>query len=130
MSTQFEGILDHQPVTTETMPQMPCLKDVSREWEQDSDLREHMRRSRTILQWDDPEDKKVNIRNADLNFQVLRPLVKRLRDDSGEVGMHALPGLMSQPLGQTLVQVHFKGAYSVNVMQLTPFKPYDVIANK
>ena len=91
-----------------------------------------MRRSRTILQWDDPNDKKVNIRNADLNFLVLKPLVKRLRDDSGDVGMHALSGIMGQLLGQSLVQVHFRRGLLFHICfhSLTPLQAYNFITNK
>ena len=103
------------------MPEMPSLQDVSREWEQEPDLREFMRRSRTILQWDDPRDQKVTIRNADLNFLILKPLVRRLRDDSGDVGMCALPAIMSQLLGQRLVQVHFRrGLVHISLISLPP----------
>ena len=112
-------IISHWP--SETMPEMPSLQDVSREWEQEPDLREFMRRSRTILQWDDPRDQKVTIRNADLNFLILKPLVRRLRDDSGDVGMCALPAIMSQLLGQRLVQVHFRrGLVHISLISLPP----------
>lgn len=78
------------------MAQMPSLHGVSREWEQEGDLREHLCRSKELLQWEDDGDQRVNIRNADLNFLVLKPLAKRLRDDSGEVGMHCLPEIQTQ----------------------------------
>ena len=81
------------------MAQMPCLDCVSREWEQECDLREHLRHSKELLQWEDDGDQRISIRNADLNFFVLKPLAKRLRDDSGEVGMHCLPPIQSQKLG-------------------------------
>ena len=35
------------------MAQMPSLHGVSREWEQEGDLREHLCRSKELLQWED-----------------------------------------------------------------------------
>lgn len=78
---------------------MPSLKDVSREWEREEALRAHVRQCNTLLQWDRMDDKKISIRNADINFLVLRPLAKRLRDSNGEVGMLHLPQIQTQKLG-------------------------------
>lgn len=81
---------------------MPSLKDVSREWEREEALRDHVRRSKTLLQWDRTADKKINIRNAEINYLVLKPLAKRLRDSNGEVGMIHLPQIQTQKLGSIL----------------------------
>ena len=78
------------------MAQMPSLDGVSREWEQESNLREHLRHSKELLQWEDDGDQRISIRNASLNFLVLKPLAKRLRDESGEVGMHCVPQIETQ----------------------------------
>lgn len=78
------------------MEHMPSLNGVSDEWEADANVRENMRRFNTILQWHDFESKKVNLKNAGLNFHSLKPLVQRLLDSKGDVGMHRLPEIMSQ----------------------------------
>ena len=75
------------------------LSPVSREWERDPEVRENIRRTKSLLQWSNPDDARVNIKNAALNYGVLKPLVKRLLDvESGVVGMHALPLIQNQPL--------------------------------
>ena len=76
-----------------------ALHNVAREWERDSDVRECMRKYKSILQWTNPEDPKANIKNAALNYGVLKRLVKRLHDvDTGVLGMHGLPFIQNQPL--------------------------------
>lgn len=78
---------------------MQPLRDVAKEWEGEAPLRDHVRHAHTLLQWKDTNEKKINIRNADLNFLVLKPLARRLKDSTGEVGMHRLPQIQSQKLG-------------------------------
>lgn len=78
------------------MARMPSLREVAREWERDDQLRGHLHRCKSLLQWDDPSTKKINIKNADLNFRALKPLAMRLRDSQGDVGMVCLPQVTSQ----------------------------------
>lgn len=78
------------------MARMPSLREVAREWEKDDQLRGHLHRCKSLLQWHDPSVKKVNIRNADLNYRALKPLAIRLRDSHGDVGMVRLPQLSAQ----------------------------------
>lgn len=80
------------------MGKMPSIGMVSREWDQCEDLRGHFRREKTLLQWDDGDDRKINIANASLNYLALKPLVRRLRDSNGEVGMHSVPQIECQHL--------------------------------
>ena len=76
-----------------------ALHTVARDWENDPDVRDGIRKTKSILQWTNPEDPKVNIKNAALNYGVLKPLVKRLCDvDTGVVGMHTLPVIQNQLL--------------------------------
>ena len=77
---------------------MPSLGMVSREWDQTEDLRDRFRRERNLLQWEDVDDMKINIANASLNYLALKPLVRRLRDSDGNVGMHQLPKIEAQNL--------------------------------
>ena len=80
---------------------MPSLSYLSRDWECSEEIREHVRRSKRILDWDDVKAQKVNIKNADRNFHVLKPLASRLVDSNGEVGMHLLPQIQKQTLDFT-----------------------------
>ena len=77
---------------------MPPLGFVSREWDECGDLRYHFRREKNLLQWEDDDNKKINIANASLNYLALKPLVRRLRDTNGDVGMHQLPKIEWQHL--------------------------------
>lgn len=85
------------------MPQfsgkMPSIKQVAQEWEDQATIREHVRRHKVLLDWQDWDAKKINIKNADLNYGVLKPLASRMRTDTGDVGMHSLPSLEKQTLG-------------------------------
>lgn len=76
---------------------------VAYEWEADAEVRDHFRKAKKLLKkeaWE--ETVKVDIPHAAMNYHVLKPLVKRLRDDSGEVGMHGLPQILTQKLNWIL----------------------------
>lgn len=78
---------------------MPSLEGLAKEWEEDSVMRENLHKSKMFLQkeaWE--ETVKVDIKHATMNFHVLKPLVKKLRDSSGEVGMHGIPEIEKQTL--------------------------------
>lgn len=78
---------------------MPSLALVSKEWEAEPSIRDHLRRFKCLLDWGaDSEGKKVNIKNAPNNYHALAPLAKRLLDSNGEVGMHCIPRIPSQLL--------------------------------
>lgn len=77
---------------------MPSLAYLSRDWECSEEIRDHVRRTKRILDWDDVATQKVNIKNADRNFHVLKPLASRLVDSNGEVGMHVMPTIQKQTL--------------------------------
>ena len=80
---------------------MPSIAMVSREWENQEEVRGHIRTTKFLLDWEDRDDRKVNIKNADRNYHVLKPLAKRLLDSDGGVGMFNLPQLTSQLLSYT-----------------------------
>ena len=80
------------------MGKMPSLKDVSREWEKCEEVRERIRSTKHLVTFEDPDDTKINIRNAAWNYHALKPIVRRLCDSTGDVGMHALPSIESQKL--------------------------------
>ena len=76
---------------------MPELHDVSREWEQNEEIRANLRKPKNLLfkeAWED--EVKVNIAHASQNYEVLKPLVRRLVDSSGSVGQHAVGKIRSQ----------------------------------
>ena len=76
---------------------MPELHDVSREWEQNEEIRANLRKTKNLLfkeAWED--EVKVNIAHASQNYEVLKPLVRRLVDSSGSVGQHAAGKIQSQ----------------------------------
>lgn len=78
---------------------MPSLDLVAHEWEKDAEVRDHLRKAKKLLKkeaWE--ETVEVDIPHAAMNYNVLKPLVKRLRDDSGEVGMHGIQPIITQKL--------------------------------
>ena len=78
---------------------MPSLDDVSVEWEATSELRTHMRKTQELLikeVWEN--DIKVDVQHAVMNYSVLKPLVRRMVDSTGSVGMHAQPKIAAQLL--------------------------------
>lgn len=76
---------------------MPSLDSVSIEWEATSELRTHMRKTQELLikeVWEN--DLKVDVQHAVMNYSVLKPLVRRLVDSTGSVGMHSQPKIAAQ----------------------------------
>lgn len=78
----------------------PNLDNVAVEWEQEASLRQLARRHKSIVEWHDHDESQqaINIKNASMNFLLLKPLVKRLRLPGGEVSMVTLPALEKQLL--------------------------------
>lgn len=82
---------------------MPSLQDVSREWDQEEQVRQHVRAEKTLLIWENPSKQKISINNGGLNFLVLKPIVRRLLDSSGDVGMHSIGEIESQKLERRFI---------------------------
>lgn len=78
---------------------MPSLASLSKEWDAAEAVREQVRSHRCLLTWQGA-DKKVNMKNAALNYSVIKPLAKCLKDSNNEVGMHHVPQLERQSLVQ------------------------------
>ncbi len=77
---------------------MPSLDGIADEWESSSELRKVVRANKTSLLSQHPFDDcvKISVACAEINFAILAPLAKRLRDSSGAVGMHNVPHLEKQ----------------------------------
>ncbi|CAK9106712.1 Cyclin-related protein [Durusdinium trenchii] len=76
---------------------MPSLAEIAKEWEMDDGIRAHLRETKRLLvkeAWD--EDVKINVDFAEKNYPVLKPLVRRLLDEDGNVGMHSVPDMLVQ----------------------------------
>ena len=88
------------PIPWVVMAMMPEVRMVSREWENDETIRKRLRGNDRRLLFKDPwEDKvKVNVDCAEKNFEVIKPLAKRLKAEDGSVGMHSVPRIEEQPL--------------------------------
>lgn len=105
---------------------MPSLDDVSIEWEATSELRTHMRKTHELLikePWEN--DIKVDVQHAVMNYSVLKPLVCRMVDSTGSVGMHSQPKIAAQFLAhRTCFPYSFCFAFSffLNVLDLAFMK--------
>lgn len=85
---------------------MPSLAEIAKEWEMDDGIRAHLRETKRLLvkeAWD--EDVKINVDFAEKNYPVLKPLVRRLLDEDGNVGMHSVPDMLVQTLALTHLYV-------------------------
>ena len=62
------------------------------------EVRKAVRANKTSLLMQHPLDDcvEISVACAELNFAILAPLAKRLRDSSGMVGMHNVPNLERQ----------------------------------
>lgn len=80
-------------------PGMPSLSGVAAEWEACETIRNRLRKHKRILDKDAwADDIKVDVKGGEMNYEVLRPLVKRLLDKKEMVGMHTLPAILAQSL--------------------------------
>ena len=82
------------------MATMPSLQMLSREWENTEEIRDRVRKDGVLLWKEAWEDKlKIDIHHTAKNYSVLRPLCQRLQDSNGAVGMHTVPKIQHQFLG-------------------------------
>ena len=82
---------------------MASLNGVVDEWDGSDVVRQRMRDSQLLLiPLTHFKDVKVNVEVAELNFEALKPLMRRLQDPPGVVGMHSIPALMHQKFSQNL----------------------------
>ena len=78
---------------------MACLDGIAEEWDSCEEVRDRMREKRRLFVKEDGMDQpKPTVACAQLNFHVLKPLVLRLEESPGVVGMHGVPQLQQQSL--------------------------------
>lgn len=87
----------------------PSLEGVFLEWDASAMVREHMRVRRCLFACEarTPEPSST-IKCAERNFEVLKPLAKRLRMPDGTVGQIRVPDVTKQSFDQKL-----KGSFSI-----------------
>ena len=84
-------------------PKQTPLSGVADEWEDMKDLRKSIKANKSLFVAEPLKDHALaTVACAQVNFDVLAPLAKRLRDESGNVGMHTVPCLEEQSLEMQL----------------------------
>ena len=79
---------------------MTSLEGVVDEWDNSDVVRQRMRdHNRLLLPPPLKAGVSINVQCGEFNFEVLKPLAKRLQDPAGTVSMHTVPALQHQPLG-------------------------------
>lgn len=77
----------------------PCLDGVAAEWDAEQHVREHMRATHQLFS---PElrraEPRCTVQCGERNYEVLKPLVKRLRLPDGTVGQVRVPDVQKQIL--------------------------------
>eukprot|EP00435_Cladocopium_sp_Y103_P043434 s967_g12.t1 len=78
---------------------MASLAGLAAEWDSCSNVRDVMRKHGCLfLKEAGQAEVRANIACAQINYDVLKPLVERLEESPGVLGMHALPDLKKQNL--------------------------------
>ena len=83
------------------MPKLPTLEGVADEWEDNRVVRKNVRSTKTLIQpLNGDETVSITGKTAGHNYEVLAPLVKRLRDENGEIHSRrpAMPEILDQKL--------------------------------
>lgn len=76
---------------------MATLQGVVEEWDNDEGLRQRLRdKGKLFIPAPYKEILEAKVECGEQNFAVLKPLVKRLRNPDGTVGMHTVPDLQYQ----------------------------------
>ena len=79
---------------------MASLDGVVEEWDDSEVVRQRLRDHHMLIVPAPFKEKvQVNVECGEHNFETLKPLVRRLRDESGSVGMHLVPNLMREIFG-------------------------------
>ena len=79
---------------------MASLDGVVDEWDNSELVRQRLRdHHRLLVPVPLKEKVQINVECGEHNFEALKPLVRRLRDESGSVGMHLVPELQRQIFG-------------------------------
>lgn len=82
---------------------MSSLNGLVDDWDACPEVRKRMRTVGALFVKEDGKDKPhPNIPCASLNFHVLKPLVERLEESPGVLGMHSIPELTKQKPGQVI----------------------------
>lgn len=75
------------------------LKGVFAEWDNTPEIRERVRCQHSLFVKAPLDSKpRASVDCAEANFAVLKPLAKRLKDHSGNVGMISIPAIQIQSL--------------------------------
>lgn len=75
------------------------LKGVCAEWDGDATVRERVRiHHRLFIKAPLQEKPRANVDCAEVNFASLKPLVRRLKDSKGNVGMLSVPAIEVESL--------------------------------
>lgn len=78
---------------------MTCLDGIADEWDSCPHVRDRMRQHGTLFVKVPGKDKiQATIPCAQMNYHVLKPLVERLEESPGNLGVHAIPDLEKQSL--------------------------------
>lgn len=78
---------------------MASLKGVVDEWDDSQIVRQRIREQGKLLVPVPTEaDVRVNVECGEHNFEALKPLVRRLQDPPGQVGMHCVPHIEQMTL--------------------------------
>ena len=91
---------------------MADLDGVADEWEDSKILRKYMRKTKKIVQpIQEGEDIYITAKTAGANYDLLAPLVIRLKDPSGDLKMHQLGDILKQSPSSTylLQTIYSKG---------------------
>ena len=82
---------------------MASLAGLAAEWDSCSHVRDMMRNHGSLfLKEAGQSEVRANIACAQINYHTLKPLVERLEQSPGVLGMHSLPDLKKQNLVSSL----------------------------
>ena len=99
---------------------MCSLRGVADEWDSCSHVRDMMRNHGSLFVKEAGQaEVRGNIACAQINYHTLKPLVERLEESPGVLGMHSLPDLKKQ----NLVSFNSLPFYFVGLRCLTSWKP-------
>lgn len=78
---------------------MAALQGVAMEWEDSRTIRAYVRKHKKLIQPLQGDDNVfINLKTAGVNYDLLKPLVIRLKDSTGEIKMHSIRDITGQSL--------------------------------